>query len=69
MKISDERIQHGSRASTAPASRSRPGFSEDVPIAEARHPVDGQPAAYVFRNRTCTGSVTTAKALIESCAA
>ena len=44
-------------------------FSEDVPIGEACHPVDGQSAVYVFRNRTCTGSVTTAKALIESCAA
>jgi hypothetical protein len=77
MKISDERIPQRNAKSYSTGrgrplrlpSRSRPGFSEDVPIAEARHPVDGQPAAYVFRNRTCTGSVTTAKALIESCAA
>jgi uncharacterized protein YyaL (SSP411 family) len=42
-------------------------FSEDVPIGQGRQPIDGQPAAYVCRNRTCSAPVTTAEALIESC--
>jgi hypothetical protein len=44
-------------------------FSEDVPIGGGRHPVDGQLAAYVCRNRTCSASVTTVKALHERCSA
>ena len=44
-------------------------FAEDVPIGEGRHPVDGQPTAYVCRNRTCDAPVTSVKALLERCAA
>ncbi len=44
-------------------------FAEDVPIGEGRHPVDGQPTAYVCRNRTCDTPVTSSKALLECCAA
>ena len=44
-------------------------FAEDVPIGEGRHPVDGQPAAYGCRNRTCDAPVTSVKALLERCAA
>ena len=44
-------------------------FAEDVPIGEGRHPVDGQPAAYVCQNRTCDAPVTSVKALRERCAA
>ena len=43
--------------------------SEDIPIGGGSHPVDDRPAAYVCRNRTYIAPVTTAKALIESCAA
>jgi hypothetical protein len=44
-------------------------FAEDVPIGEGRHPVDGQPAAYVCQNRTCDAPVTSVNALRERCAA
>ncbi len=44
-------------------------FAEDVPIGEGRHPIDGQPAAYVCRHRTCDAPVTSVKALLERCAA
>ena len=44
-------------------------FAEDVLIGQGRHPVGGQPAAYVCRNRTCGVPVTSAKALLECCAA
>jgi uncharacterized protein YyaL (SSP411 family) len=36
---------------------------------EGRHPIDGQPAAYVCRHRTCDAPVTSVKALLERCAA
>jgi len=44
-------------------------FAEDVPIGQGPHPVDGQPAAYVCRNRTCDAPVMNPKALLELCAA
>lgn len=34
-------------------------------IAQGPHPVGGQPAAYVCRNRSCDASVTSGKALFE----
>ena len=40
-------------------------FAEDVQIGQGRHPVGGQPAAYVCRNRTCDAPVTSAQALLE----
>ena len=43
-------------------------LAEDVPIGAGRHPVDGQPAAYVCRNRTGDAPVTTVEALRERCA-
>ena len=38
-------------------------------IGKRRHPVDGQPAAYVCRNRTYDAPVTSATTLLEHCAA
>ena len=35
------------------------------PTGEGRYPVDGQPTAYVCRNRTCDARVTSAHALVE----
>jgi len=43
-------------------------LAEDVPIGAGRHPVDGQPAAYVCRNRTGDAPLTTVEALRERCA-
>jgi len=34
-------------------------------IGQGRHPVGGQPTAYVCRNQTCDAPVTSAKALFE----
>lgn len=39
------------------------------PTGEGRYPVDGQPTAYVCRNRTCDARVTSAHALVERCVA
>ncbi len=44
-------------------------FAEDVPTGEGRYPVDGQPTAYVCRNRTCDARVTSAHALVDQCVA
>ncbi|QCP50243.1 thioredoxin domain-containing protein [Trinickia violacea] len=42
-------------------------FADDVPIGQGRHPVEGWPAAYVCRNRTCAAPVTDGRALLEYC--
>jgi uncharacterized protein YyaL (SSP411 family) len=34
-------------------------------IGQARHSVGGQPAAYVYRKRSCDAPVTSAQALFE----
>jgi uncharacterized protein YyaL (SSP411 family) len=44
-------------------------FADHVPIGEGRVPPNGQPAAYVCRNRTCDAPVTTVEALRERCIA
>ncbi|WP_455285347.1 thioredoxin domain-containing protein [Cupriavidus necator] len=44
-------------------------FAEDVPVGQGRLPVDGRPAAYVCRHRTCTAPVTSGQALLERCVA
>ncbi len=38
-------------------------FAEDVPIGEGCQPVEGQPAAYVCKNRSCAPPVTNPEAL------
>ena len=43
-------------------------LAEDVPIGAGRHPVDGQPAAYVCRNRSRDAPLTTVEAPRERCA-
>ncbi len=49
-------------------------FTQHLPLVKyyalgaGRHPVDGQPAAYVCRNRTGDAPVTTVEALRERCA-
>ena len=40
-------------------------FADDVPIGQGRGPIDGKPAAYVCRNRTCEAPLTSAEALRE----
>jgi uncharacterized protein YyaL (SSP411 family) len=42
-------------------------FADDVPIDRGRGPIDGKPAAYVCRNRTCEAPLTSAEALRERC--
>ena len=42
-------------------------FADDVPVGQGRVPIDGKPAAYVCRNRTCDAPVTTVEALRERC--
>ena len=42
-------------------------FADDVPIGQGRGPLDGKPAAYVCRNRTCEAPLTSAEALRERC--
>ena len=41
-------------------------FAEDVPTGQGRVPVDGRPAAYVCRERTCQAPVMTPDALVLS---
>jgi uncharacterized protein len=40
-------------------------FADDVPIGQGRGPIDGKPAAYICRNRTCEAPLTSAEALRE----
>ena len=40
-------------------------FADDVPIGQGRGLIDGKPAAYVCRNRTCEAPLTSAEALRE----
>ena len=42
-------------------------FADDVPVGQGRVPIEGKPAAYVCRNRTCDAQVTTVEALRERC--
>jgi len=44
-------------------------FADDVPVGQGRVPINGKPAAYVCRNRTCDAPVTTVEALRERCSA
>jgi drug/metabolite transporter superfamily protein YnfA len=38
-----------------------------MPVGQGRVPIDGKPAAYVCRNRTCEAPVTTVEALRARC--